>query len=180
MRRSTGCAWPPYDTRLGVDRRTVEERNGDGHRLHRWADFSWALVFFGLLGKWTANLDPGSLAMAAVPWAILTSALGWLILVPLFPFWQPIFTLPTAYGIGLLVHLSASSMYPLFAWLRRSAWQNRRRSGAGPTPGLELANCIKNLVLAAAALFAAYDRGGSSVRRVAGGQPSISCGMRRA
>ena len=52
-------------------------RRAIGIAFHQWADFSWALVFFGLLGKWTANLGPASLAMAAVPWAILTSALEW-------------------------------------------------------------------------------------------------------
>jgi hypothetical protein len=46
-----------------------------GIAFHQWADFSWALVFFGLLGKWTADLSPRSLAMAALPWAIMTSGL---------------------------------------------------------------------------------------------------------
>src|ERR1700709_636034 len=55
-----------------------------GIAFHQWADFSWALVFFGVLGKWPAKLPPASLAIAAVPWAILTSAFEWLILVPLF------------------------------------------------------------------------------------------------
>src|SRR4051812_3187879 len=26
--------------------------------FHQWADFSWAIVFFGLLGRWTARLEP--------------------------------------------------------------------------------------------------------------------------
>jgi len=61
-----------------------------GIAFHQWADISWALVFFGVLGKWTARLSPASLAAAAVPWAILTSAVEWFVLVPLVPFWQPI------------------------------------------------------------------------------------------
>jgi hypothetical protein len=100
-----------------------------GIAFHQWADFSWALVFFGVLGKWTASLSPAWLAMAAVPWAILTSAFEWFILVPLFPFWQPIFTLQQPYWIGLLVHLSSASMYPLFAWLRRSAVERKAFEG---------------------------------------------------
>jgi hypothetical protein len=96
-----------------------------GIAFHQWADFSWALVFFGLFGKWTGNLTPASLAVAALPWAILTSALEWFILVPLFPFWQPIFTLQQPYWIGFLVHLSSASMYPLFAWLRRSVAERK-------------------------------------------------------
>ena len=86
-----------------------------GIGFHQWADFSWALVFFGVFGKWTARLHPARLAGMAVPWAILTSALEWFVLVPLFPFWQPIFTSQQPYWIGFLVHLSSASMYPLFA-----------------------------------------------------------------
>jgi hypothetical protein len=73
--------------------------------------------------------------MAAVPWAILTSALEWFILVPLFLFWQPIFTLQQPYWIGFLVHLSSASMYPLFAWLLAFRTQGIR--GQNVSPGLE-------------------------------------------
>jgi hypothetical protein len=73
--------------------------------------------------------------MAAVPWAILTSALEWFILVQLFPFWQPIFTLQQPYWIGFLVHLSSASMYPLFAWLLAFRTQGIR--GQNVSPGLE-------------------------------------------
>lgn len=89
-----------------------------GIAFHQWADFSWALFFFGILGPWTASLQPTTLALVAFPWAVLTSALEWMVLVPLFPFWQPIFTLQQPYWIGFLVHLSSASMYPLYAWLR--------------------------------------------------------------
>jgi uncharacterized protein (DUF305 family) len=53
-----------------------------------------------------------------MPWALFTSASEWLLLVPLFPFFQPLFTLQQPYWIGLLVHMSSAAMYPLFAWLR--------------------------------------------------------------
>jgi hypothetical protein len=43
-----------------------------GIAFHQWADFSWALVFFGVLGRWTATRGAAWLAAAAVPWAILT------------------------------------------------------------------------------------------------------------
>jgi hypothetical protein len=36
-----------------------------GIAFHQWADFSWALVFFGVLGKWTADRHPAWLAVAA-------------------------------------------------------------------------------------------------------------------
>ena len=61
-----------------------------GIAFHQWADFSWALVFFGLLGRWTAGIRPASLALLMMPWALMTSALEWLLLVPVFPFAQRI------------------------------------------------------------------------------------------
>jgi uncharacterized protein (DUF305 family) len=72
-------------------------------------------VFFGLLGRWTARLGPWSIALLGVPWAIFTSAFEYFGAVA---FWQPIFTLNQPYWVGLLVHLSSASLYPLFPWLR--------------------------------------------------------------
>jgi uncharacterized protein (DUF305 family) len=89
-----------------------------GILFHQWADFSWAVVFFGLLGRWTAGLRPGTILLLAGPWAVFTSASEWLFLVPVLPFWQPIFTLNQPYWIGLLVHLTSASLYPIFPWLR--------------------------------------------------------------
>jgi uncharacterized protein (DUF305 family) len=101
-----------------------------GIAFHQWADFSWALVFFGLLGRWTAGLRPASLAVFAVTWAVVTSALEWVLLVPVFPFAQPIFTLQQPYWVGLLVHLTSSLLYPLFAWIRWSRAERRRLFGS--------------------------------------------------
>src|SRR4051812_14946981 len=129
-----------------------------GIAFHQWADISWALVFFGVLGKWTARLGPASLALAAVPWAILTSAFEWFILVPLFPFWQPIFTLQQPYWIGFLVHFSSASMYPLFAWLRRPVVGANAFEGSRFLGIWSLAAISGVLLLAVAAVLAAYDR----------------------
>jgi uncharacterized protein (DUF305 family) len=89
-----------------------------GIAFHQWADFSWAMMFFGLLGRWTAELRPLTILMLALPWAVFSSATEWFVLVPLLPFWQPLFTLQQPYWIGLLVHGASAFMYPLFAWLR--------------------------------------------------------------
>jgi uncharacterized protein (DUF305 family) len=129
-----------------------------GISIHQWADFSWALVFFGLCGKWTAHRHPAWLAVAAVPWAILTSALEWFVLVPLFPFWQPIFTLQQPYWIGFLVHLSSASMYPLFAWLRRLTSERKAFEGRTFLRVWSFGAICGILLLGTAALFAAYDR----------------------
>ena len=90
-----------------------------GIAFHQWADFSWALVFFGLFGSWTSRLSPGAIALVALPWAALTSALEWFVLVPVFPFAQAIFTLQQPYWIGLMVHTSSAVVYPVFRRLRR-------------------------------------------------------------
>ena len=129
-----------------------------GMAFHQWADFSWALVFFGVLGRWTATRGPAWLAVAAVPWAILTSSLEWFVLVPLFPFWQPIFTLQQPYWIGFLVHLSSASMYPLFFWLRRSPSERRALQGRAFLQIWSLAAIAGILLLGTSAFFAAYDR----------------------
>jgi hypothetical protein len=89
-----------------------------GIAFHQWADFSWAVVFFGMLGRWTAKLSPWRIFLLATPWAVFSSASEWFVLVPLLPFQQPLFTLRQPYWIGLLVHMASASMYPLFVWLR--------------------------------------------------------------
>jgi uncharacterized protein (DUF305 family) len=88
-----------------------------GIAFHQWADFSWALFFFGVLGRWTSAFKPAHLALLALPWAVATSSLEWFVLVPLVPFWQPIFTLQQPLWIGLFVHLSSAVVYPLFPWM---------------------------------------------------------------
>ena len=89
-----------------------------GIAFHQWADFSWALVFFGVLGRWTTGLRPLTILLLALPWAVFSSSMEWFVLVPLLPFWQPLFTLQQPYWIGLLVHGSSAVMYPLFVRLR--------------------------------------------------------------
>lgn len=98
-----------------------------GIAFHQWADFSWAMLFFGVLGRWTAHLGPLAILSLALPWAAFSSAMEWFILVPLLPFWQPLFTLQQPYWIGLLVHGASAFMYPLFVWLRWPRGQAPRR-----------------------------------------------------
>nr|WP_249803609.1 DUF305 domain-containing protein [Bradyrhizobium sp. 21] len=126
-----------------------------GIAFHQWADFSWAVVFFGLLGRWTANLRPLMILLLALPWAMFSSATEWFLLVPLFPFWQPLFTLQQPYWIGLLVHGSSAVMYPLFARLR---W----RRGAAPERDVRFTNAwtigavVAIGLLGTAALFGSH------------------------
>jgi uncharacterized protein (DUF305 family) len=127
-----------------------------GIAFHQWADFSWALVFFGLLGRWTSRLPPATIAVLAFPWAMLTSALEWFFLVPIFPFAQPIFTLQQPYWIGLLVHSSSAIVYPIFCWMRRPAGERNRRDHLflkAWVAGLALVLAVTGF----AALASAYD-----------------------
>jgi uncharacterized protein (DUF305 family) len=120
-----------------------------GVLFHQWADFSWAMVFFGLLGRWTSHLRPGTLLLIAVPWAVLTSASEWFFLVPVLPFWQPIFTLNQPYWVGLLVHLASASIYPLYPWLRD--WV----SGRLPSPHWRFATIWSGLAVAGVLVLSA-------------------------
>jgi uncharacterized protein (DUF305 family) len=129
-----------------------------GIAFHQRADFSWALFFFGILGRWTARLHPVTLAFVAIPWAIFTSAFEWSVLVPLFPFWQPIFTLQQPYWIGFLVHLSSASMYPLYTWLRRSPEEKRSFKGKGFLRVWAAGAVAGVVTLGALSLFAVRDR----------------------
>ncbi len=107
---------PLRDSALSIEPTTVS--TVVGILFHQWADFSWALFFFGFLGRFTARLRPTTLLLIAFPWAVLTSATEWFFLVPLVPFWQPVFPLEQPYWIGFLVHLSSALIYPFFPWLR--------------------------------------------------------------
>ncbi|WP_246695106.1 hypothetical protein [Methylobacterium sp. P1-11] len=53
-----------------------------GILFHQAAGFSWAVVFFGLLGRWTGRLNPWMILLIAPVWALFTSATEWLVLVP--------------------------------------------------------------------------------------------------
>jgi uncharacterized protein (DUF305 family) len=86
-----------------------------GILFHQWADFSWEVFFFGVMGRWTARLSPWTLVILAPFWAIFTSAMEWFVIVP---WWQPIFVLVQTYWIGLVVHLMSAFLYPIFPWLR--------------------------------------------------------------
>ncbi|TCU65565.1 uncharacterized protein (DUF305 family) [Bradyrhizobium sp. R2.2-H] len=126
-----------------------------GIAFHQWADFSWALVFFGVLGRWTADLRPLMILLLALPWALFSSSLEWFVLVPLLPFWQPLFTLQQPYWIGLLVHGCSAMMYPLYARLR---W----RRGQAPVRDIRFTNAwstgalVVIVLLGTVALFGAH------------------------
>jgi hypothetical protein len=69
-------------------------------------------LLWGIRVKWTGNRHPAWLAVAALPWAILTSSLEWFVLV-LFILAVDLHVAAATYWILFLVH--SASMYPLFA-----------------------------------------------------------------
>ena len=71
------------------------ERDPRRHWFHQWADF-------GVLGRWTADLQTVTILALALPWAVFSSAMEWFVWG--LSFWQPLFTLQQPYWIGLLVH----------------------------------------------------------------------------
>lgn len=124
-----------------------------GIAFHQWADFSWAVAFFGLFGRWTAALPPLQIFLVAMPWAVFSSATEWFLLVPLLPFFQPLFTLQQPYWIGLLVHTASAAMYPLFAWLRwpigrAPATKDARVASAWGIGGIALVCLLAGIALA--------------------------------
>jgi uncharacterized protein (DUF305 family) len=128
-----------------------------GLAVHQSADFAWAVVFFGLLRRWTAGLPPRRILLLALPWAFFTSALEWCLLVPRLPFRQPVFTLAQAYWLGFAVHGLSSMLYALFPWLRD------RLAHRGPSPHRRFAAAWGGLALAMLAgtgLLAALGAGG--------------------
>jgi uncharacterized membrane protein len=88
-----------------------------------------------------------ALATIVVPWAFLTSALEWLLLVPILPFAQPIFTLQQPYWIGFLVHLASALVYPVFAVFR--TWVTGRRSSSTGVVKVWSAGLATSLLLCA-------------------------------
>ncbi|HEX2554096.1 MAG TPA: DUF305 domain-containing protein [Microvirga sp.] len=118
-----------------------------GILFHQWADFSWEVFFFGVLGRWTARLNPRTLLAVAPFWAIFTSAMEWFVIVP---HWQPIFVLEQTYWIGLAVHLASASLYPLFPYIRDrvAGTPSRHRRFAATWSGLAAAGALAFGILA--------------------------------
>jgi uncharacterized protein (DUF305 family) len=86
-----------------------------GFLVHQAVDFFWAVVFFGLLGRWTGRLGPWAILALAAPWALLTSSIEYFLWLPWL---QPLFVMQNPYWPGLGVHVISASLYPVFPWLR--------------------------------------------------------------
>jgi uncharacterized protein (DUF305 family) len=83
---------------------------------HQVADIAWALIFFGLASRWTLRIRPATLLALTLPWAALTAAIEYYVILPWL---QPLVIMQTPYWLGLTVHLSSGMAYLSFLWLRK-------------------------------------------------------------
>ncbi len=84
--------------------------------IHQSADIFWAVLFFGLLSRWTLRIRPAVLLAVAPFWAALTDSIEYFVVLPWL---QPIMNMQSPYWLGLVVHIASASAYPVFLWLRR-------------------------------------------------------------
>lgn len=83
--------------------------------VHQSADLAWAVAFFALGRTWTLGLSPKALLLIALPWAVLTSAIEYFLLLPRL---QPLVPIQVPYWTALMVHVTSAAAYPLFPWIR--------------------------------------------------------------
>lgn len=83
--------------------------------VHQMADLSWALVFFALGRYWTWNFSPRLLFIAALPWAFLTAAIEYFLILPRL---QPLVVMQVPFWTPVGVHITSGLFYPFYPHLR--------------------------------------------------------------
>lgn len=97
--------------------------------VHQSADLAWAIAFFALGRRLTLGLSPKALLIVALPWAVLTSAIEYYLLLPTV---QPLVPMQVPYWTALMVHVTSAAAYPLFPWIRsRVAGEADSRAARG-------------------------------------------------
>lgn len=120
-----------------------------GLLLNQATEVGWALLFFVGLRRWTGRWSGPQLLLAWWPWAGATATVEWLLLMPLLPFAQPVFTLEHPLWMGWMVHAVSTALYPLFPWIRD------RREGRRPIPSTRFARGWLGLFVAGTVALAA-------------------------
>lgn len=113
--------------------------------VHQSADLAWVIAFFALGRTWTLGLSTKTLLVVALPWAVLTSAIEYYLLLPTL---QPLVPLQVPYWTALMVHVTSAAAYPLFPWIRS------RVAGVEDSQALRWAK-VTTMVLAVLAIPAA-------------------------
>jgi uncharacterized protein (DUF305 family) len=83
--------------------------------VHQAADLAWAVVFFALLRRWTVTLAPSTLLLVSLPWAVVTSAVEYDMLLPRL---QPLVNMQVPYWTALGVHVTSGLLYPFYPNIR--------------------------------------------------------------
>jgi uncharacterized protein (DUF305 family) len=99
---------------LGADSVQIEPRwwhIAAGVLVHQAADLSWALVFFALGRHWTLNLGARTLLILALPWAVMTAAIEYHLILPWL---QPLVVMQVPFWTALGVHVTSGLLYPFF------------------------------------------------------------------
>ncbi len=91
--------------------------------VHIFADFTWAMIFFGLLAAGTRRLTPRRLLVVAGPWALGTAAVEYYLILPWL---QPWLRMQSPFWINVLVHVASASAYTIAFWLSAPLLDDRR------------------------------------------------------
>jgi hypothetical protein len=86
-----------------------------GVLVHQTADLWWTVVLFVLGRRWTLMLTAKTLLIIALPWALVTSAIEYFVILPTL---QPFVPMQVPYWTALLVHVTSAAAYPFFPWIR--------------------------------------------------------------
>src|SRR5919204_2587886 len=90
-----------------------------GLAVHVFADFFWALVFFGVLAAWTRRLGPPGLLVVALPWPLATAAVEYYAVLPWLQPWPRPRARPGRRAGGALAALGAARQEPALPWTGR-------------------------------------------------------------
>jgi uncharacterized protein (DUF305 family) len=86
-----------------------------GIMVHQAADLSWAIVFFALGRYWTWNLTAPVLLVIALPWAAITAAIEYYVILPRL---QPLVVMQVPFWTALGVHVTSGLLYPFYLQVR--------------------------------------------------------------
>ena len=99
-----------------------------GVLVHQGADLSWAVVFFALGRYWTWSLTAPVLLVLSLPWAAITAAIEYYVILPRL---QPLVPMQVPFWTALGVHLTSGLLYPFFPQIRATVTrQSVRWSGS--------------------------------------------------
>jgi uncharacterized protein (DUF305 family) len=125
-----------------------------GVLVHQAADLSWAIVFFALGRYWTWSLTAPVLLVLSLPWAAITAAIEYYVILPRL---QPLVPMQVPFWTALGVHLTSGLLYPFFPQIRATVTRQSVR-WSGFLRGLAIALSAGIAVLCVLELLARANR----------------------